>query len=306
MFGEGPSLGEERVALATEELRRQVISYGGRVAPIPNVSHAELVRRSLERRRPFDGNDRGYRDSLLWHTTLEFLREGHSVVLVSHDKSAFAAPKTDEQLHPALEAELRAYGCAGELRLVGNLDRARTVVEEMTSPEQKYIAELLASDQIAAEVMHGLCIDAHEGVLEGEELRHWGWSDDLAGIRVLEIKDFGGLRSHEVVSADDGKLKAKVQMEVTAELDVRSFDLGELGELEALATPGPVHDIGVGLTDGLVQAYVDRRLTLTGEIQVSRQKGVDSAHLTAIELPRYVVDQGQLALGFPFNDFADY
>ena len=222
-------------------------------------------------------------------------------MLVSNDKSAFVATGTDEQLHPVLTAELRAYGYAGELRLAKNLDRARIAVEDMTSPERRFVAELLTVEEVAAEVMHGLCIDAHEEILGEEELRHWGWSEDLAGVRVLEIKDFGGLRSQEVVRADDGGLKAKVRMEVVAELDVRSFDLGQLDELYALATPGPIHDIGVGLTDGLLQAYVDRELTLAGEIKVSRRrKGVDSICLTGVELPRKLANEGQLALGFPF------
>jgi len=181
VFNEGPSLGRERVALATEELRKEILSCGGRIAPVPNVSHVELVRRSLDHRRPFDGSDRGYRDALLWHTALELLRERHSVVLVSNDKAAFVADGATEQLHLDLASELRAFGVEGELRLAKDLGRACQVVEEMASPTRKAIRNLLSVDEIAAEVMHSLCTGAQDQTLEGEELRSWGWSEDLAG-----------------------------------------------------------------------------------------------------------------------------
>lgn len=309
-FNEGPNLGKERVALATEELRKTILSCGGRIAPIPNVSHAELVRRSLDHRRPFDTGDRGYRDTLLWHTALELLREHHSVVLVSNDKAAFVADGKSEQLHADLAAELRAFGVAGELRLARNFNRACQVVEEMASPARKAVKALLRMDEIAAEVMHLLCTGAQDQTLEGEELRYWGWSKDLAGVRVEEIKDFGGLRAYDAVKSSDGKLKAQVKMEAIAELDTRSYDVfgdGDLDELEDLAIPGPIHDVGVGLTDWLLQAYVDRELTLAGEIEISESpQAVASVSLTGIELPRKIAREGQLALGFPFNDLTDY
>jgi hypothetical protein len=302
-FGDGPMIGKERVAQATEELRKQVLEKGGRIAPIPNVSHAELVRRSLDRRRPFDGEDRGYRDTLLWHTALELLREGHSVVLVSNDKSAFVSPGADELLHPDLDAELRAYGYSAELHLAKSLDRARILIAGAMSPERQRVAHLLARDEIAAEIMHCLCVTASGEVFDEKELLHWGWSEDLAGVRVLEIKDFGGLRPYKVSNSPKGRLKAKVRIDVIAELDVRAFDFTD--EINDMATPGPIHDVGVGLTDGLIQTYVDRELTLVGEIDVSRSQDLlHSVSLTGIELPRNLASDGQLALGYQFNDFA--
>jgi len=99
-------------------------------------------------------------------------------------------------------------------------------------------------------------------------------------------------------------------MEAIAELDTRSYDVfgdGDSDELEDLAIPGPIHDIGVGFLDWLLQAYVDRELTLAGEIEVSESpQRVESVALTGIELPRKIAREGQLALGFPFDDMTDH
>jgi hypothetical protein len=305
LLAESGDVAEERVAAATEELRNQILLSGGRMAPIPDVSHAEVARRSLDQRRPFDGTDRGYRDTLLWHTALDLLREGNSVVLVSNDKAAFVAGGLDEQLHPDLAAELRTCGLSGELYLAKNLDRARMIVKELTSSGFVRIRQLLETDDVLADIMCRLARDALGRTLEEEELLHWGWStDDLVGVRILEIKGFGQIRPHAVVSSDGGSLTAVVRLEVLAELDVRAYDCND--EVDAMAMPGPIHDIGVGLTDGLTQAYIDREVTLLGEIEICEKTGfVDSVQLTDVEIPRKLIREGQLELGHPFGDLVE-
>lgn len=302
-LGDGENLAAERVASATEELRNQILLSGGRIAPIPDVSHAEIARRSLDARRPFNDNDRGYRDTLLWHTALELLRDGDSVVLVSNDKSAFVA---DGQLHPDLSAELQSWGLSTELHLARHLDHARMVVAQLLGAERTRILELLEIDEVAADVMHRLAVDSLGRTLEEDELGRWGWScEDLAGIRILEIKGLGGIRPYDVSKDDDGRLTAAVRMEVLAELDVRAFDYN--GELDAMAMPGPIHDMGVGLRDGLWQAYVDREITLLGEITTPAEDypPVDSVRFTDVEVPRKLIREGQLELGHPFGDLVE-
>lgn len=77
-------------------------------------SHEDLVRRELEGRRPFKENGTGYRDALIWHGLLEWMRrigrqEGEPVLFVTGNVRDFA--EKDEagahQLHPHLGADLR-------------------------------------------------------------------------------------------------------------------------------------------------------------------------------------------------------
>lgn len=65
---------------------------GARFLGYPKVPHDKVVRRALERRRPFDqkGHD-GYRDVLMWHCVLSELRGTGDVAFITSDQD-FCAP----------------------------------------------------------------------------------------------------------------------------------------------------------------------------------------------------------------------
>ena len=81
----------EASAYATK-LRAVLKSAGADFLPYPKASHSDLVRRALDRRRPFDaaGKD-GYRDALIWEALVENADPDRPIVLVSGDKRAFGA-----------------------------------------------------------------------------------------------------------------------------------------------------------------------------------------------------------------------
>lgn len=69
-------------------------SAPGSVLPDPAVTHSELVERVLARRRPFNESETGYRDALIWYTTLEQASGGRSILLSANTKDF--ARKTPE------------------------------------------------------------------------------------------------------------------------------------------------------------------------------------------------------------------
>lgn len=83
----------------------------GSVLPDPAVTHHELVRRVLARRRPFNDGERGYRDALVWHSALECAASG-PVILLSANTKDFAERDAggDWQLAADLVADLEQRG----------------------------------------------------------------------------------------------------------------------------------------------------------------------------------------------------
>lgn len=76
------------------------------VASYPQVGHKEIVARELSREAPFSQKGTGYRDYLIWLTTLEMVREAHSgeeVILVTANTRDFMR---DGKLHPDLRADV--------------------------------------------------------------------------------------------------------------------------------------------------------------------------------------------------------
>lgn len=105
---------DEASASFAEELREIFLSSGGILLPYPQVDHAEVVRRALDRCRPFDsGGKDGYRDTVLWETLCEAATEYLPVTLISADRTAFS-PNHSYELLAELRNELQARGLAAD------------------------------------------------------------------------------------------------------------------------------------------------------------------------------------------------
>lgn len=90
-------------------LRARLEQLGAVVLPIPDVPHEQFVRRALERLAPCDSNGNGYRDSLIWETVLEAVRDGtleDGFALVTADGDFALDTDGELVLKPGLAAEL--------------------------------------------------------------------------------------------------------------------------------------------------------------------------------------------------------
>jgi len=87
-----------------DQLRARIKGRGGQILKMPRIPHAKLVRRDLNRRKPFAESGKGYRDALIWETILQAVREGHnSIAFVCKDTRDFAGPdKGHASFHPHL------------------------------------------------------------------------------------------------------------------------------------------------------------------------------------------------------------
>lgn len=71
----------------------------------PDVSHRDMVKRELSKRKPFKDSIKGYRDALIWETVLKAgkgLRKNDTLVLLTNNTDDFAKPKDKANLHPDL------------------------------------------------------------------------------------------------------------------------------------------------------------------------------------------------------------
>jgi PIN domain len=107
---------EEAVEQYREHLAAQIKQLKGTVIGLENVSVEELVQRSLQRRKPFDGEGRkGFRDAVLWETVLrEVLAksdEQPTVALLTRNSTDFGK---DGALAEALRDDCNKVGKADE------------------------------------------------------------------------------------------------------------------------------------------------------------------------------------------------
>lgn len=105
---------EDFILSQLKTLKARIPEYG-------DIPHKEIVRRDLRRRRPFQENGKGYRDTLLWESILRGATEkGALTVFVTQNTRDFADKAGD--LHSDLESDIRGKGLEGSnLLLYPNL-----------------------------------------------------------------------------------------------------------------------------------------------------------------------------------------
>lgn len=77
----------------------------GLIAPTPKIPIAKVVERSLNRTKPFNNGDKGFRDTLIWLGVLDIAKEHHRVSFVSENINDFS--DSGNQLHPDLMQEIQ-------------------------------------------------------------------------------------------------------------------------------------------------------------------------------------------------------
>ena len=82
-------------------LEKQFESVDCRILDYPDTPHEALVKRATARRKPYKQNGKGYRDSLIWESTLSLATEVDAqIVLLSENIEDFSDGKG--RLHPEL------------------------------------------------------------------------------------------------------------------------------------------------------------------------------------------------------------
>ena len=100
---------ERQAVLDRFEQRVKQLTKEGRVLAYPVISPKQLSQRSIQQQRPFQDNDRGMRDTLIWLTVKEHLPKdddaSQKVIFITNDKKAFL-DKDGGKLHDILRGEL--------------------------------------------------------------------------------------------------------------------------------------------------------------------------------------------------------
>jgi hypothetical protein len=96
-------------------LNRELENVGAIIVEYPNVKHEQIIERYMHDRRPFSkkkGDSKGYKDSLLWYSILEVIKEDKEAsknkYLLITDDSDFISKKENENcsLHRDLAIEV--------------------------------------------------------------------------------------------------------------------------------------------------------------------------------------------------------
>lgn len=182
-----------------EFLLQQISNVGGRTLPYPKISHQTIVKRELQRRKPFKENGSGYRDLLIWESLRQLTWSGHErIAFITANVRDFL---NDARLHPDLAADIL------------NPDRVEVFNSVRAFNENHIIPRLETINRLNKQLENTLAnsVDLTAWVRNNllEILR---WDDELA-YAIGPGTDAGSFYASEIVSFDNFRLSSVRRLE---------------------------------------------------------------------------------------------
>ena len=123
--------------------KKQLQELGIKIIPYPSISHQELVKRDLARKKPFQETGKGYRDALIWESVKSIcekslsLFENPKIIFVNKIHKDFCE---EGLLHPDLKEDLVNNGINEDyVRVIEDID---IFIKEYIKPKQKILKNI--------------------------------------------------------------------------------------------------------------------------------------------------------------------
>jgi hypothetical protein len=155
-------------------IKKLITSFGGRIIPTPSIDMSAIVSRSIARKKPFSKGDRGFRDTLIWLSTLNLIKPEAHVSFVTENTQDFFQSDTSNP-HPDLLQEAEE-----------KLSSEWTILFHRSIDE--FISRLDSDRSVSSESLRRALVS---NTLSGFNL--WQWLEDNL-IEVLDLEDFDDAR----------------------------------------------------------------------------------------------------------------
>jgi hypothetical protein len=250
----------------------------GQMLPYPSISHADMTKRALERRAPFDDNGGGYRDSLIWLAALEEAENvGADLIIVSNDNAFKAVGKgkgkdqttDDGGAPPAVAMDPRLVEEAAEHGIKASLT---PTIKDLVAALVPLPAELGPSDSTAWHTFVAVSgdLDAIVEFLDEElaepdvtpvlDAETAGLPAQVTDFDINWVEDVGDVKLSFVSALDDGRIACTFIAAADVEFSVGVYE-GTAEMLEWTITGRYGHDE--------VRALVHKRATVEGLLTLS-------------------------------------
>ena len=210
----------ETISLRTR-LEKQFESEYCAILDYPDTPHEDLARRATTRRKPYKPSGEGYRDSLIWETTLSLATNVDAqVVLLSENTKDFG--DGDGNLHPQLIEDMVGRNLSEDkIILISSLSEfmdkhvtpALQKIEEFQTEISPLIAETRNVERLSLAIQN-----AYQGTEWNQEDLGLTWEYETLYLDMVE--DVSNVTIIEIRKLQEGKyLVVKYLMVIEADLD---------------------------------------------------------------------------------------
>lgn len=120
--------------------RNRINKLGIKIIPYPQISHKDVVKRDLARKRPFQNSGKGYRDALIWESVFDIMEHTETppaIIFINHNTKDFF---DNDVLHPDLMEDLFSKGFKiTDLNIYNDISGA---MREHIKPRQERLEEM--------------------------------------------------------------------------------------------------------------------------------------------------------------------
>jgi hypothetical protein len=201
-------------AMAEYERRlRAKLRHRASVVPVPVIEHAEVIERATQRRKPFNADGAGYRDTLIWQNVLELAADGPLSFLTDNTSDFYAKKKST--LADDLRADLEQAGLDPDwVTLYRSLNDFVQDNVPKSDPELEAVKAALEDDAFAAAARAEI-----ERAIETMPTRDFS---SIPGADVLAVSSFSveSIEPTEAFERVDDELIVNIDARVQVELEV--------------------------------------------------------------------------------------
>lgn len=231
---------------------------------LPEVGHDSLVRRALERRKPFTEKGAGYRDALLWETVLEAAGSDTDIVFVTKNTHDFAQDHEGTDLAGDLMEDLARIDATDRVRLLPDLDAFKTkyVAAETIAEDELDDALNQESSPLREEFFERMAEQLRSHVFDRDDLSRrkadWDWDHldlphgtqdaDLEGATVDAVENlytvwvyWPRVLGNSVLFEFEAEVDARVELELDVVVEGEPIDPDEPWHREQLRRTVHVH-----------------------------------------------------------------
>lgn len=226
----GLAIVERETVRYREFLIQQLSALQGRTLPYPKITHQDVVKRELQRRKPFKENGSGYRDLLIWESLRQLTYAGHErIAFITANVKDFLA---DTRLHQDFSSDILNPERVEVFASVKEFNETHVIPRLQTVERFKKDLENVSEDtpNVPSWVRENLL-----EILKDEELGYVvaPLPDGAGSFWASEIVSFDDLKFVSARRLDDGGLLCSliVQASVDVSIDIDEDDYRNYDEI---------------------------------------------------------------------------
>ena len=123
--------------------------FNGQILPNPSLDVEQIVKRSIARKKPFSKGDRGFRDTIIWLSTLALVGPNSGISFVTSNTQDFFLPNSDKP-HPEILDEAKQRLIPGwKMQFHRSLDEFITKFDSDRSSSSEALQRALISNNLS-------------------------------------------------------------------------------------------------------------------------------------------------------------